>query len=324
MNDTHRPSKERVSDYDVASCLDRYKNNKNGVVYLALMELMERRAADEAPAPASKELIRMLRAGRSSLMLDAAEPAADALEQMQARIDFAIGELEECAPTQSGNEWVKVSVLAVLRGQITPIGDVIERASPNIPKRSICDPDGYLSDEPRACPGRYNVIARNVCSMFPHCLCSQEAREADAKERARNSQPPADRLREAERLLRECSEDLDFESSNAELLSASIGIFLDGAPSTKSGGYSQDWCEAAAKAEEEAGDPPVSAGSLAADPVETLEQRQHELPADAKAVLYGRIRELQRKDASDETSAPLCSCHDECLLQKGRRCRDDK
>jgi hypothetical protein len=45
----------------------------------------------------------------------------------------------------------------------------------------------------------------------------------------RLSAPPVTRLQDAERLLRECLEDLDFESSNAEILYAEIGMFLDGA-----------------------------------------------------------------------------------------------
>jgi hypothetical protein len=35
------------------------------------------------------------------------------------------------------------------------------------------------------CPGHYKVAARNVCTMFPHCLCSPEARAAEAAEDAR-------------------------------------------------------------------------------------------------------------------------------------------
>ena len=35
-------------------------------------------------------------------------------------------------------------------------------------------------------PGHYKVAARNVCTMFPHCLCSPEARAAEATEDARH------------------------------------------------------------------------------------------------------------------------------------------
>ena len=45
------------------------------------------------------------------------------------------------------------------------------------------------------------------------------------------------RLTEAENLLRECQEELDFEHTNCELLDAGISIFLDGAsvPTTAEG-----------------------------------------------------------------------------------------
>lgn len=36
---------------------------------------------------------------------------------------------------------------------------------------------------PSECPGHYRAVASNVCSMFPHCRCSPEARTADDKER---------------------------------------------------------------------------------------------------------------------------------------------
>lgn len=49
----------------------------------------------------------------------------------------------------------------------------------------------------------------------------------------------------------------------------------------------------------------------------TLEERQRELPSDAKAVLYGRMRELYRRDTPDETSAtPFTPMDREALRKK--------
>lgn len=42
------------------------------------------------------------------------------------------------------------------------------------------------AETPAECPGHYKVAARNVCTMFPHCLCSPEARAAEAAEDARH------------------------------------------------------------------------------------------------------------------------------------------
>jgi len=43
-----------------------------------------------------------------------------------------------------------------------------------------------VPETPAECPGHYKVAARNVCTMFPHCLCSPEARAAEATEDARH------------------------------------------------------------------------------------------------------------------------------------------
>jgi hypothetical protein len=43
---------------------------------------------------------------------------------LQSRIDFAIRELEAADMMDSGDNWCRTSVLAVLRGQVTPTGDV--------------------------------------------------------------------------------------------------------------------------------------------------------------------------------------------------------
>ena len=42
------------------------------------------------------------------------------------------------------------------------------------------------------CKGGYKVAATNVCTMFPHCLCSAEARAAEAAEDARNAERAAE------------------------------------------------------------------------------------------------------------------------------------
>lgn len=36
--------------------------------------------------------------------------------------------------------------------------------------------------ETECCPGHYKVVARNVCTKWPHCLCTPEARAAEAIE----------------------------------------------------------------------------------------------------------------------------------------------
>lgn len=47
------------------------------------------------------------------------------IERLRKRVDFAIGELAEKPITEAAADWVRVSVLAVLRGQVSPNGDVI-------------------------------------------------------------------------------------------------------------------------------------------------------------------------------------------------------
>jgi len=46
-------------------------------------------------------------------------------------------------------------------------------------------------ETPAECPGHYKVAALNVCTMFPHCLCSPEARAAEAAEDARHPKAAA-------------------------------------------------------------------------------------------------------------------------------------
>lgn len=46
---------------------------------------------------------------------------------LQSRIDFAIRELTEADMMYPGDDWCRTSVLAVLRGQVSPTGDVIDQ-----------------------------------------------------------------------------------------------------------------------------------------------------------------------------------------------------
>lgn len=101
------------------------------------------------------------------------EPRAN----LQARIDFAIAEMAEKPITESAAEWVRASVLAVLRGQVTPSG--VRRTD------DICDECGGDANAGRcSCrtqpPGREQAPAAYRKFLEPQYDYSDRYRYKDA------------------------------------------------------------------------------------------------------------------------------------------------
>lgn len=99
-------------------------------------------------------------------------------------IDVIRDEWASRAGSQKGQYRLPHSKTGTLLSEILRLEMEVDRLQMAV---SALRPNALETSE---CPGHYKVAARNVCVMFPHCLCGPEARVAakyDCDERERHA-----------------------------------------------------------------------------------------------------------------------------------------